>query len=94
MSDDFDYDVGQKLGRLEAAVEALAQSLKEHMEREEKERVEFMARFKPIEEGMIVRRGVLNFIKMSAAVVGFLVAFKWQEAKALIQVVLNAVDKG
>lgn len=94
MSDDFDYDVGQKLGRLEAAVAALAQSLKEHMEREEKERVEFMARFKPIEEGMIVRRGVLNFIKMSAAVAGFLVAFKWQEAKALIQVVLNTVDKG
>jgi len=93
MNDDLDYDVGQKLGRLEAAVAALAQSLKDHMDREEKERVEFMARFRPIEEGMIVRRGVVNLIKMTAAVVGFLVMFKWQEAKNMVQVVVNTFTR-
>lgn len=89
MSDMFDYSLGQKIGRLEEAVAGLAKQLQDHMEKEEEERKEFMARFAPIEEAMIVRKGVIGLVKMIAAAVAFAAMFKWQDVKSVINVMFK-----
>lgn len=89
MGDGFDYSLGQKIGRLEEAVAGLAKQLQDHMDREEKERQAFMERLKPIEEAMVVRKGVMGLIKMGAAIVAFAMMFKWQDVKNVLNVMFR-----
>ena len=89
MAENNEFDVGRELGKLNALVEKLSQDLKDHMDKEDAEREAIHARLKPIEEGIIVRRGIFNFLRLVIASIGFLLALKFDAFKHSYQLLID-----